>query len=280
MKHFLTFVSGFLLILILMPALSRADLARKLRGMIGLDQARLAAGHSIELSKLLGTMKDGFSEPTPWHVWSYTSQKLDRFIIFAGQHIMKIPGESSARVVLLSETGKIISRSTFSTGWRIDISAARFTFDGTLQAHLIDITTHPVINGQDIRRQVFAVDGDRLLFVRMEDGAGRLIRNHYLSPNWTLGGELPAKSVADWLALLKSPELPRRLAAMTYLAGTHMDPNRPREDVYSETVADAKMALAFRDHPETRALLEQYRGEKHPWISQSAALALSPSTDE
>jgi hypothetical protein len=67
---------------------------------------------------------------------------------------------------------------------------------------------------------------------------------------------------------------------MTYLAGTHMDPNRPREDVYSETVADAKMALAFRDHPETRALLEQYRGEKHPWISQSAALALSPSTDE
>ncbi len=68
-------------------------------------------------------------------------------------------------------------------------------------------------------------------------------------------------------------ELPRRLAAMTYLAGTHMDPNRPREDVFSETAADARMALAFRDHPETKALLVDLTAE----FSEPSVIRCSPS---
>src|SRR6185436_11365444 len=109
---------------------------------------------------------------------------------------------------------------SFSTGWRSDIKSASMSFDEKMRAPLITIFTEPVIGGADVAKQYFA---------RMEDSKGTLIRNHYLSPNFTLGGDLPAKDLASWSALLESPELPLRLAALTYLSGVHMNPDSPRE---------------------------------------------------
>jgi hypothetical protein len=257
-----------------------AGVADELPQMVGKSAELLTKEHGATLRSLTKTTNENHFAPTPWHVWKFNTPKSEsRYVVFSGQHIFMIPGTSSASIVLLSASGAEIGSWSFSTGWRIDIESASTSFDDKLHTQLITVSTAPVINGRDVAKQHFALVDDKLYFIRLEDSKGRLILNHYLSPNHTLGGSLPAKDLAGWVVLLESPQLPLRLAALTYLSGTHMNPDRPRTDVASESVEDAKLARAFRMAESTKRRIEDYRRSDNSWLKEAADLAATPADE-
>lgn len=240
--------------------------ADELPKMVGKSAEQLAKDHSAMLKSL--TANDGhfgpFPGPVPWHVWKFNTPEA-RYVVFSGQHIFMIPGGSSASILLLSAGGAEISSWNFSTGWRIDIQSASMSFDDKLQARVITIYTAPVSNGGDVAKQYFALVDDKLYFIRMEDSKGTLIRNDYLRP---FGGELPAKDLAGWTALLESPKLPLRLAALTYLSGK-----------YIAHMKDPELARAFRSADLTKKLIADYRKSNNTWLKEAADLAAIPADE-
>lgn len=267
----------FLWLLTLAPHAGRAaDLADEFPRMVGKNAAQLNKEHGATLKALTGSKNDFFGAQ-PWHVWKLdTPQKETRYVVFCGQHIVTIPGESSGAVYLLSDKGKTLGQWHFSTGWRIDIEAAALSFDEKLQAHIITISTRAVINGRGVAKQYFALLDDKLYFIRMENSKGQILRNNYLSPNLTLGGKLPESTFAGWAALLASPKISLRLAALTYLNGIHMNPANPRTEVFSESLPHAKLAREFRSAESTKKLMREYRLSSNKWLKQAADLAATP----
>ena len=248
--------------------------ADELPRMVGKSAEQLAKEYGARLKSLTKATNENYFVPVPWHVWKFNTPET-RYVVFSGQHIFVTPGTSSASILLVSTSGAEIGSWSFSTGWRIDIQSASISFDDKLQAQLITVSTAPVINGRDVAKQYFALVDDKLYFIRLEDSKGKLIRNHYLSPNHTLGGDLPAKDVAGWSALLESRKLPLRLAALTYLSGTHMNPDRPRMDVVSESVEDAELGRTFRMAASTKKYIEEYQKSDNAWLKEAADLAAS-----
>lgn len=274
MRHSLLLLSSFLLAAL--PLVGFADgVADELPKMVGKGAEQLTKEHGATLKSLTKATNENHFAPVPWHVWKFNEPEA-RYVVFSGQHIFMIPGTSSASILLVSASGAEIGSWSFSTGWRIDIQSACISFDDKLQAQVITVSTAPVINGRDVAKQYFALVDDKLYFIRMEDSKGKLIRNHYLSPNHTLGGDLPTRDVAAWSALLESRKLPLRLAALTYLSGTHMNPDRPRTDVSSERVEDAKLARAFRAVDSTKKCITDYRKSDNAWLKEAAELAATP----
>jgi hypothetical protein len=272
---------ALLFLLAVSPLVGFADgVADELPKMVGKSAEQLAKEHGATLKSLTKATNENPFAATPWHVWKFSTAKNEaRYAVFSGQPIFMIPGTSSASIHLVSPSGADIGSWSFSTGWRIDIKSAGMSFDDKLQAQVVTVSTAPAINGRDVAKQYFALVDDKLYFIRMEDSKGRLIRNYYLSPNHTLGGRLPAKTVADWSALLESPKLPLRLAALTYLSGTHMNPDSPRERVFSETVEDAELARAFRMAEPTKKRIENYRQSDNSWLKEAADLAATPADE-
>ena len=71
-----------------------------------------------------------------------------------------------------------------------------------------------------------------------------------------------------------------QLAALTYLAGSHMNPDRPRTGVQSESVEDARLARSFRNHPDTKVMVTTYVSSAIPWISRTATMALDLNDED
>ena len=256
---------------------SAAELKGALPQMVGKDPVQLINEHGTTLQSLLKMQSD--RRQTPWYVWKYnTSTHQPRYAVFFGQKLLSIPGASSGSILLLSSDGKEIGAWTFSTGWRIDLVSARCSFDDALDGQLITISSAPHF-GADVARQYFALVDDKLYFTRMEDSQGRLVQNHYLSPNFTLGGAPPCKDLECWAALLQSPQLPLRLAALTYVSGVHMNPDKPRSEVRSESVEEARIARAFRTAAATKKRIEEYRRSDNPWLKEAADLATLQTED-
>jgi hypothetical protein len=273
MHHLLLSLCSFLIAVSLLAGFADGP-ADELPKMVGKTAAQLAKEHAATLKSLTKATNENSLAPTPWHVWKFSTPKNEaRYVVFSGRHLFSIPGESSASVHLVSASGAELASWRFSTGYRSDIKSASMSFDDRMQSQLIVVSSAPSIGGADVRKQYFALVDDKLYFIRMEDSKGRLVRNHYLSPNFTLGGDLPAKDMASWSALLQSPKLPLRLAALTYLSGTHMSPDRPRHGVLSESVADAKLAREFRVAESTKKCVEDYRQSENAWLKEAADLA-------
>jgi hypothetical protein len=255
-----------------------AGLADELPRMVGKNAEELANEHAATLRSLTKVTNDSAYRPMPWHVWTFNTPKHEtRYVVFSGRHPRYLPGRSMASVLLLSESGAELGSWRFTTGWRIDIRSATNSFDDKLHAQVITIYTLPLENGQWVAKQYFALVDDKLYFIRMEDRLGRLIRNNYSASNQTLGGDLPARNAAGWSSLLESPELPLRLAALTYLSGYHIKPDDPRIDLAHDTEQqDAKLARAFREVDSTSEHIEQYRRSDNAWLKEAADLASVP----
>lgn len=272
--------SLYFLILVIVPVTRIvAGVADELPQMVGKNAEQLTREHGATLRPLTMTTNRKYFAPTPWHVWNVNAPKDEpRYVLFSAQPLDGIPGESSASIVLLSASGNEIGAWSFSTGWRSDIKSASISFDDKL-GQLITILSSPVVGGGDVAKQYFALVDDDLYFIRMEDSKGRLVRNHYLSPNFTLGGNLPSKDFAGLVTLLESPQLPLRLAALTYLSGIHMNPDRPRKGIISETVEDAKLARTFRMADSTEKRIKDYRQSDNSWLKEAADLAATPAIE-
>jgi hypothetical protein len=262
--------------------------SKELQEMVGKTEDQLRADHAGTLSSITKIKNPGFLEMRPWYVWMFTNQKKEaRYVVFSGKRMGFCPNQSEASVILLSSAGEELGRWNFSTGWRIELKSAHLNYDERLQAQRISIETEPVKpNGRDITKQYFAIVNDSLYFVRMENSDGSLKRNIYEGPGEAFGGSLPAKTVSEWTSLLESPHTALRLAALTYVAGAHKDPNHPdrwgnvqRQGQLVEgfeSVEDRTIARDFRLAEFTKKCIEEYRHSQNVWLKEAAELAATP----
>lgn len=252
-----------------------AELAAALPKMVGKSSEELERDFADVLSKLDEDQR-GPLRPSLRHVWHFTNpDKEDRYLLFSGRKLIIIPGDSSATVRLFSATGKRLGSWDFSTGWRMDIRSAEFGSNKLLDAPVIMITSEPMRGAGQFVRQILSFHEDGLHLVRIEDQQGKLVRNHYLSPNFTLGPDVSGRTKEAWSADLTADSHVRRLAALTYLAGIHMDPERPREGVYSESIEDAKVAREVRGDKVVKEAIEGYRKAESTWLKEAAEFAAS-----
>ena len=277
---------------------------KELQQMVGKNADQLQTDHADTLSSITKIKKHNASsflmsgdkladifEMKPWHVWMFTNQNREtRYVVFSGKGMVICPGHSEASIVFLSSAGEVLGRWTFSTGSRIDLKSASISFHERLQAPCITIKTDPVSSQVwDIAKQYFAIVNDTLYFIRMENSFGVLKRNDYELPGDTFGGSLPAKTVAEWKSLLESPSIALRLAALTYAAGSHTDPDQPaiwgngpnKGQICEghESVQDAAVAREFRLSESTKKRLEEYRHSENIWLKEAAYLATAPALE-
>jgi hypothetical protein len=258
-----------------LPALVHAQTTR-LDPFVGRDlwKRRLSYDERLALEVVVGKVPKGqMTVPAPWHVWTVTDDGQTRYIVLLGESLMLIPGGSSACVQLFDATANRINSWSFQLGWRADLYDASIKYSKDLASELLTFHTAPVINGRNITKEYFALNNDRLRFVRMENDKGALVQNEYVFPNYEIGIVPDAHTVEQWSALLESKDKADVLSALIFLGGKHIDePERrllpgPHESKYvglfRELIGDARI----------RELIERLCDSNNEWIRQAALLA-------
>jgi hypothetical protein len=125
-----------------------------LAAYVNLDLRKLDEKQKIELRNLLAKLlPNDFQRKLLWphSIWrnKFTKDK-DGFILFQVSAIVSIPGESPVAVHFFDDSGKLISSSSFSTGWRSAFTSATLREDDILEGYCIEVQTSPVINGRDM----------------------------------------------------------------------------------------------------------------------------------
>jgi len=214
----------------------------------------------------------------PWFVWQIdTRQGEKRFVVFGGQHLCSIPGESHGSIHVFDEHGTLLSASEFSTGWRIDLLSATCTEKNPLDEPMIEVRSSAVINGRDVRRQFYGFVGDRAATLRLEDSGYHLLRNIYYAPNHTIGPPPPRRTAEEWEAALRSENPCEVLEALVWLGGVHWDLSRkPEPDVYHETAQEAGLFKAVHEREGVRKRLSELAHSEIEWVRQAAVLAQTP----
>lgn len=217
----------------------------------------------------------------PWYIWKYeTDEGAIRYILFEGKPLLITPGQSGARIHIFNEQWQVISKTEFSTGWRIDITDASIKYEAIVDQNIIDIQTVPDINGAIIPHQILTVINDRIALLRIEDAEGHLIPNTYSYPNHTLGPPVPVRTAAAWGETLRSGSSPEILEALMWIAGDHLHPKMidqmkiDGEEVYDEGMEEARVIEELRTNQEVREMISGLTQSNNPWIAETANLAL------
>lgn len=278
----LGFFSAFLLFSVSVQAQSAEEMDK----LVGLTSEELDGQHRARLQELTEvanpTGRQAFIIPT-WQVWNLTAPSgIKRYAIFTGYPAITRPGQAFGSLSLFDENGRPLENWFFSSGWRLRVEMPAVAFDFTLNAFVVTVPSAPTINGRDIAKQIYALFDDKLFFVRMEDKQGAQIRNRHVHPNHTIGFDRPEKTmktVEDCLKLLRSEVTVHRLAALTFLSGTHMAVTNSESEVFPQDIGVAHMAAKCHASPEGKALIAKYREAKHPWLKEAAELATTFQTD-
>ena len=218
--------------------------------------------------------KNEIFQPQPWHVWKTNRNGQTRYVVLYGAGIWVIPSGSSACVHLLDAAGKKIKSWCFQTGWRIDLVNASFEYSGSLASDLLVLNTAQVVNGQNIRKEYFAIRDDRLQVIRLENDKGGVVQNEYVFPNYEIGMVPTATTLDEWVRLLESKDEAEVLSALTFLGGRHIDGRdrdfgpRPHTSTYAE------LFERLEENARIHTLVENLSKSDNEWIRQASALAL------
>ena len=102
-----------------------------------------------------------------------------------------IPGHSLIRVSTMTDNGKLLSQTEFSTGWRIRIVGAQPIVTESPNEFLFVIKTEPVIAGRDVAKQFYTIIDNYPYLLRIEDCLGNPIKNE--TRHFKIGPDLPEK---------------------------------------------------------------------------------------
>ncbi len=226
------------------------------------------------LNEMLGEIPKGdLLPPSPWHVWRTSRAGRTRYVVVLGEDLFIIPGECTARILLLDASGGRINGWSFQAGWRLFLTDASFEPSANVAGDLVVLRTERAINGRDIAKEYFAIGDDRLRLVRLENSKGEAVQNEYVFPNYELGIAPDAKSPDQFVALLESSDKADVLSALVFLGGQHLDDARrmslpePHESKYA-----ALFQEAIGD-PRIQASILRLTMSDNEWIRQAARLA-------
>ena len=128
---------------------------------------------------------------------------------------MTIPGNCSLRIFIFSSEGQLLNSIIFPSGYRIELKNIKVVSKPEIGRKVIEVESEPVINGRDITKQYYALIGDKILPIRLEDSRGEIVQNDYTSSDHTIGLTLIGRSAEQWKQSLESKDIAEILAALT-----------------------------------------------------------------
>ena len=112
-------------------------------------------------------------------------------ILVERSHAGMIPGNALIRVSTMTDNGKLLSQTEFSTGWRIRIVGTQPIVTESPNEFLFVIKTEPVIAGRDVAKQFYTIIDNYPYLLRIEDCLGNPIKNE--TRHFKIGPDLPEK---------------------------------------------------------------------------------------
>jgi len=244
--------------------------------LVGRDlwKDRLPKGTQSRLDLIVGKVPKGvMMQPSAWRVWKTNRNGLIRFVILLGEPEMTVPGGSSACVLLLDGGLHRINSWCFQTGWRITLDSASFDFSNDLGSDIIALHMTRFINGRNVAKEYFALSGDLLRFVRMENDKGEAVQNEYVFPNFEIGIVPTGETEEEWIDMLRSADKAKVLSALVFLGGRHITEAQRR---FVPEPAESKYASLFQkliSDARIRELIAGLSDSENEWIRQAVQLA-------
>lgn len=238
-----------------------------LESFVGRDLRGISDDQARSLQSFIHKQAKSPSDHSPWYVWRTGDTNRSHYVVLEKQISLRIPGASSVMIHLLDQTGRRVNSWAVQTGWRMTPCDALLTASEDLATDMLAIVSEAV---GWTNRLFFALSGDKLDLVRMEDADANLVRNDYKHPNFTIGASVEGVTEKEWIAWLGSKDPVDVLRALVFLSGVHMDPDRPETEVAHEDLAQARVFRSLQTNAVVRRLLEQHRRSAVKWIREAA----------
>jgi hypothetical protein len=254
------------------------------------DQIRDLLGHLSTLG--LEYDPDLVARYGPWNVWDFgRKEEPPLYLLFeagkkrefrSGNQVIRLhPHPSATRVymTLLDGSGKVVSQTGLTTGWRCYLRDARLQPIGDGDYPLVVLETElgggP---GPDVGRQYYAWVGQQNFdLVRLEDTRGGATRNRHYIEHFRCGPEIAWQTVEEWEADVCSADRWRVLRALVWLGGFHWDLKPNGTDVRQYEDADQVHVLRkVRAREKVIARLRDLVESDDPWLREAARLAANP----
>jgi hypothetical protein len=194
--------------------------------------------------------------------------------------LMSIPGDARLRVHVFDAQGKRLSNSEFTCGWRIEVTGVKRTRVPELDRNILEVGSGPVINGRDVARQYYALAGDAVVLVRLEDSKGRPVKNIFDVPGHAIGPAPAGRTAAEWERALNSDDPAEALSALMWVGGRRPDVKRPLPWAGVEELKEARFANAVRARPSVQELLRRLGDSDNRWVREAAEMAAGAGTED
>ena len=204
-------------------------------------------------------------------VSSYMGEQ--RYVLIEEAPLVMIPGDSRLQVSLFDLDGKLLASSDFGAGWRIALRGIQFIQVKDIAKDILEVESSAFINGADVAKQYYALVGDKMRLIRLEDSTGRLRHNIYGSPNHTIGFTEVGRSAEDWQRALITKDETEVLATLTWLGGSHLNIERGVPEYTHEDLSEARLVEEVRARPAVKKAVNAMKDHPHKWIREAARLA-------
>ena len=202
-----------------------------------------------------------------------TTEGKSRYVLIEESPLETIPGDSRLRISLFDLDGRLIDSSQFGAGWRISLSEIRFMKVKDVEGEVLEVRSYRHINGADVAKQYYALLGDTMTLIRLEDSSGALFQNTYRAPNHTIGHTQTGRPAADWERALVSNDTAEVLATLIWLGGHHLDPSEGDGSYVYEDLSEARLAKEVRQRSAVKAAVNALRNSDNPWVREAASAA-------
>ena len=238
---------------------------RDLRQIDGAAKAQL----QMAIESLRGKPENPFLSPGLFSRL-LTSDGDHKYVLIEESPLVMIPGGSGLGISLFTTDGKLIDSSEFEAGWRIALSEIRLVLVNGIRGEVLEVDCVPFINGADIAKQYYALIGNKMKLIRLEDSNGVLVRNYYGSPNHTIGFVQTGRSADDWQETLVSNDLAEVLATLTWLGGGHLNPGEAEPNYMHEDLSEARVVEEVRARTAVKAAVNGLKHSQNRWIREAA----------
>jgi hypothetical protein len=191
--------------------------------------------------------------------------------------LLKIPGESRLHVHLFTIEGNLLGSSEFSSGWRISLDGMQVKYMPEVGREVLEVSSRPNMNGRDVVKQYYALIGEKVMLIRLEDSHRHLTRNLYGAGLHPIGLTIKGRSAEEWEKALESDDLVEALATTVWLGGTRWNTQRPMPDSAGEEgedMSEARLAEDVRSREGVQATLSRLVQSDNVWVRRAAELAV------
>ena len=195
-----------------------------------------------------------------------------RYALIEEKPLLSIPGTSGICAHVFDAEGSLLDTSDFNSGHRIFLTEMKVEHSPEIGRAVLVIDSKGSVNGADIARQFYALVGEQLLLIRLEDSGGRLARNTYVAPNHTIGVRLAGRSANEWARVLKSSDAAQALAALTWLGGTHLNPRTRAHGHSLEDIREARLVEGLRSREDIKKTINALIDSENAWLRGAAEL--------